>query len=78
MLIKNIQEVFTQAYGAAADIEDWDAVRLRTEFEDCFTPGEFNRLFDSEFGRGVIIGCWVERFIIGKESEGEEDESFSI
>jgi hypothetical protein len=35
-------------------------------------------LFDSEFGRGVIIGCWVERFIIGKESEGEEDESFSI
>ena len=65
-LVVYIQEVFDDAFGAEADINEWDAVRIQEEFTNLFTPAEFERLYSTEFGKGVLIGAWIQAYIMGE------------
>ena len=71
LLVKEMQEKFIDYYGEDFDIELWDVVRIREEFSSIFTPKGFNLLYQTQFGKGVIIGSWLSKFIM---KEGEEEE----
>lgn len=72
ILLNYIHILFKDGLGEAPDPNDWDSMRIRKEFEEIFSPEEFTRLFQTEFGRGVLIGAWVNRFIMGVEDEDTE------
>jgi hypothetical protein len=74
LLVEEIHKVFTSVYGVAADPNEWDSCRIREEMEDCFTAHEFNRLFSTELGRGILVGVWTERWVMNDdETELETD-----
>lgn len=64
VLIDIIHATFKDAFGTYPDPNDWDSLRIQAELSDLFTPDEFNRLFASEVGRGVIVGAWITEYIM--------------
>jgi hypothetical protein len=73
VMVKYIHQTFKDAYGEAPDVNDWDACRVRDEMECLFSPDEFTRLFQTEFGRGVLVGAWIYEFIMGEDYDEELD-----
>jgi len=70
LLVEKIQKAFVDAFGWDGDLNLWDAVRIKQEMEDLFTPKEFNRLMQTEFGRGIAVGAWIQAFVLNM---GDED-----
>lgn len=71
ILVAYIQSAFVDSFGIDADINEWDSSRIQAELAEIFSPGEFQRLFMSDFGRGVIVGAWMHAYILGSEEEDE-------
>jgi hypothetical protein len=47
-----------------------DPVTMKQDLMTVFTKEAFLRLFQTQFGKGVIVGAFVQRFLI--DVEGEE------
>jgi hypothetical protein len=67
ILVEYIQKVFVDHFGFDFDVNLWDSKRIQGEFAEIFTPEEFTRLMQTEFGRGVLVGTWVNEYILGQE-----------
>lgn len=75
LLVEYIQRVFSEVYeDDESSVEDWDVVRIREEMSSIFEPRVFHSLFSTDFGKGVIIGSWIDRCIINADDLNEEGE----
>jgi hypothetical protein len=64
LLVEYIHKAFSAAYGESPDVNDWNAVNIQRELSELFSVTAFNSLFATEFGKGVIVGAWVQEFIL--------------
>lgn len=71
ILVEYIQTTFVDYFGVDANVNAWDTVRIKNEFEEIFDADAFQRLFSTEFGRGVLVGAWAEAFIFSEEEASE-------
>lgn len=75
LLVEYIQRVFSDVYeDDESTAEDWDVVRIREEMASIFEPRVFHNLFSNDFGKGVIIGSWIDRFIVNADELTEEED----
>lgn len=49
--------------------EHMDPVRMRLEILELFTPKAFTTMFQTEMGKGVIIGAFIQKYIFEEEAE---------
>jgi hypothetical protein len=74
ILIAYFQRAFESTFGDSPDINEWDAVRIRLELSQIFEPNVFDNLFETEFGKGIIVGAWVQEFILTQQLEDRDDD----
>ena len=52
-----------------------DPVRIRAELLELFTPKAFLTMFQTEMGKGVIIGAFIQKFIFDPTLEEDNEAS---
>lgn len=67
-----LDEAFPEENLAVITTEHLDPVRMRTELLELFTPKAFLTMFQTEMGKGVIIGAFIQEYIFSELEEGEE------
>lgn len=78
ILLEYIQNNFVEVFGFDGDMNVWDSVRIKEEMEEIFDdPTHFTELMQTDFGKGVIVGAWLNEFVLQQEinsdfNEGEE------
>jgi hypothetical protein len=73
ILVGHIQTVFSEVYDYDGDINQWDTLNIQDEFSQLFTPQEFTRLMGTEMGKGILIGSWINEFVLGRIGEEMEE-----
>ena len=69
MLVTHIERVFKDYYDTEIGVNEWDSIRIQEEFSSLFSPREFTRLLQTEIGRGIVIGAWINEFVLGRIGE---------
>jgi hypothetical protein len=49
--------------------EEIDPVRMKAELLSMLEEKAFLKLFSSQFGKGVLLGAFIQRFIFNEETE---------
>lgn len=63
ILVETIQRAWPDVYSLAPDVEGWDVVEMRDVLKELLTPREFDGLFATEFGKGVIVGMYLTEYL---------------
>lgn len=72
VLLEDLGDVLAQAYRSdefhsiTAQI---DPIRMKREILSIFDQDAFLHMFESDFGRGVILGAYIQQFIFGENEE---------
>jgi hypothetical protein len=53
--------------------DEIDPMTLQTFYKNNFPMPEFNRLFSSDIGKGVLVGCFVMKILEGKLAADDSD-----
>lgn len=77
VLLEKLRDVIaitedSEDFGYIADNVDLD--EMLSMFKEAYQPDEFNRLFKSDLGKGVLIGVYSQMLAESLE-KGEEDET---
>lgn len=51
-----------------------DAEKMANDLALAFSPEQFHRLFQTELGKGLLVGVFFQRFILDDDDEEVSDE----
>lgn len=75
VLLEKLRDVITIAEGSEefSDIVNGvDTMEMLELFKELYQPPEFNRLFKSDLGKGVLIGVFTHAVLMTIEQEEED------
>jgi hypothetical protein len=67
ILVKQYVDLCHLLGAAETTVNDFDFEQMLLDFDDFMEPADFNLLYDHEFGRGYLMGCWY-RFSMEREA----------
>lgn len=67
-----LNDAYPEENLAVIATEHMDPVRMRTELLDIFTPKAFLTMFQTEMGKGVIIGAFIQEHIFSELEEEDQ------